>query len=152
MISPTCAAELCAAPNWQELAAEYAEECRLDGLPLAAIRFETYDALERAGFLHLFKATVDGMLVGLISVLSVPNPHYGKVICSTESFFVSKPYRSTGSGVKLLMAAEGKAREIGSPGLFVSAPFHGSLWEVLPRMGYREANRSFFKPVGGMDA
>ena len=32
-----------------------------------------------------------------------------------------------------------------SPGLFVTAPFDGDLFKVLPRVGYGEAARVFFK-------
>jgi len=42
---------------------------------------------------------------------------------------------------------EAKARTLGSPGLLVSAPFEGALFKVLPRVGYVEANRIFFKKV-----
>jgi hypothetical protein len=45
----------------------------------------------------------------------------------------------------LLKAAEVKARELGARGLLVSTPFGGSLAAVLPRSGYRDANRVFFK-------
>ncbi len=38
-----------------------------------------------------------------------------------------------------------KARELGTPGLLVSAPMGGSLAEVLPRRGFAETNRVFFK-------
>jgi hypothetical protein len=57
-------------------------------------------------------------------------------------------HRGTGSGIRLLRAAEDKAKEIGSPGLIVSAPFAGRLFDVLPRCGYTEVSRVFFKKVG----
>ena len=63
----------------------------------------------------------------------------------TESFFVAKVHRDSGAGLKLLRAAEQKARALGSPGLLVSAPFGGTLVQVLPRAGYTETNRVFFK-------
>ena len=50
-------------------------------------------------------------------------------------------------GLKLLAAAEEKARELKSLGLLVSAPFGGNLWELLPRCRYVETNRVFFKKV-----
>lgn len=38
------------------------------------------------------------------------------------------------------------AREIGSPGLVISAPFAGRLFGVLPRCGYTETAGSFSRP------
>lgn len=144
-IEPTTAASLFADPDWNALAAEYAAECRIEGLPPASGRFETYAALEGMGVLHSFAARVDGRLAGFVAMLANKAPHYDVVICVTESFFVAGAQRKTGAGLRLLAAAEDKARELGSPGLLVSAPFGGRLFEVLPRRGYVEANRVFFK-------
>lgn len=147
MIAPTCAASLFAAPNWQALLDEYADEVRLEGMPPAKAKFETYDAMERAGMLHSFDARIDGLLVGFIAMLAIVLPHYNHVGCVTESFYVSKAYRQHLVGLKLLAAAEEKAAQLGSPGLLVSAPYGGKLFELLPRCGYVETNRVFFKKV-----
>jgi len=84
-------------------------------------------------------------LVGFVAVLTPIVPHYGVVIAVTESLFVGKVYRRTGAGLKLLRAAEMHSIDAGSPMLTVSAPSGGVLAEVLPRLGYRETNRSFVK-------
>lgn len=144
-IEPTCAASLFADPDWAALVDEYSAETRIDGMPPASARFETYDAMERAGIIHSFAARVDLRLAGFVAVLGYAIPHYTCIVCMTESFFVSKPYRNRLIGLKLLGAAEDKARELKSPGLFVSAPFGGNLWELLPKLDYRESNRVFFK-------
>ena len=44
-----------------------------------------------------------------------------------------------------MRAAEDKARELGSPAFFITAPFEGDLFKVLPRKGYAEAARVFVK-------
>ena len=67
-------------------------------------------------------------------------------VATTERFFV-KAHRKTGAGLRLLRAAEEKARALGSPGLLVTAPFEGDLFQVLPRVGYQETNRVFFKSL-----
>lgn len=129
------------------MAAEYAAESAIDGLPPPAVKMETYRQLERARVLHAFSARLDGALVGFITVLAPILPHYGVPVAVSESFFVAKAHRRTGAGLKLLRAAENKARALGSPGLLVSAPFEGTLFKVLPRVGYGETNRVFFKKV-----
>jgi len=60
-----------------------------------------------------------------------------------ESFYVAKASQKTGAGMRLLRAAEKKARELGAPGLLVSTPFGGRLFVVLPRLNYAETNRIF---------
>ena len=101
--------------------------------------------LEMHGVIHAFAALKDGELVGFITVLATPLPHYGIPVAVSESFFVAAEHRKGGAGLRLLSAAEKKAKELGSPGLLVCAPFDGRLFEVLPRCGYRETNRVFFK-------
>ena len=146
-IVPSSVAELSAAREFPALAAEYAAESAIDGLPPPSAKMETYRRLESAGMLHAFAAHSDGTLVGFITVLAPVLPHYGVPVAVSESFFVAKAHRGSGAGLKLLRAAETKARALGSPGLLVSAPFAGSLFKVLPRVGYVETNRVFFKKV-----
>jgi hypothetical protein len=45
----------------------------------------------------------------------------------------------------LLREAEALARELGSPAFVVTAPFNGTLAQILPPLGYAETNRVFSK-------
>ncbi len=147
MIRRNTFAEVEAAPEWPALLAEYAAESAIDGMPPPTGKMETYRALHAAEVLHIFGAWLDDALVGFIFVLAAPLPHYSVIMAVSESFFVAKAHRASGAGIKLLRMAEDKAREIGSPGLLVSAPYAGKLFEVLPRCGYVETSRIFFKKV-----
>jgi len=138
-------AEIEASPAFPALAAEYAEETLIAGMPPPTARWATYQALEAAGLLSAFAATIDGELVGFISVLAAILPRYDEPVAMAESFFVSRPHRKSGAGMRLLKAAEGKARAISSRGLVVSAPYGGDLFAVLPRLGFDECARVFFK-------
>jgi GNAT superfamily N-acetyltransferase len=140
--------EIESAARFRRLAAEYAAESAIAGLPPPSAKRDAYLHLERSGLLHMISATRDGQLIGLIAVLMSTLPHYGVPVAVSESFFVSRAYRKTGAGLRLLRAAEEKASALGSPGLLVSAPFEGDLFQVLPRVGYRETNRVFFKSLG----
>ena len=133
--------------HFAALAAEYAAESAIEGLPPPAAKMDTYRHLEAAGALHVLSATDEGELIGFITLLAPVLPHYGIPVAVSESFFVAKAHRHTMAGLKLLCAAENKAKELGSPGLLVSAPFGGKLFELLPRLGYVETNRVFFKRV-----
>jgi len=147
-IRPGSIASLEAAPNIEAILAEYAAESALAGMPPPKAKVEQYRMLEAADALKVLEARAEtGELIGYITVLSAPLPHYGRTVAVSESFFVAKAHRSTGAGLKLLRAAETLARELGSPGLLVSAPSGGDLSKVLPRCGYDEASRVFFKKV-----
>lgn len=136
--------ELEADPNILPLLDEYAEELTVSGLPHPSAKMETYKHLEKMGSLQPLAAYLGDKLIGIINVLMVPNPHYGMVIGVSESFFVAKAYRKTGAGLKLLRAAEKIA---GAPGFLVSAPSSGPLAEVLPKSGYLEISRTFFRRI-----
>ena len=132
-------------PNLDELFAEYASEASIEGLGECRVQMQMYRQLETAGVLHPIVAHQDDKLVGFLSLLISVVPHYGCRIATTESFFVAKAARAGGAGMKLLRAAEDKARELGVQGLFISAPAGGRLSAVLPHAGYRKTNEVFFR-------
>ncbi len=146
-IQPTTIAALEAASNIWSLLLEYAQESAAPDMVPPAIRAMDYKRLEALGVLHPISALLDGELIGYVTVLASEIPHYGRSIAITESIFVAKAHRKTGAGLKLLRAAEAKARELGSPVLLVSTPIDGDLAEVLPRVGYGEVGRTFLKKV-----
>ncbi|WP_178084351.1 GNAT family N-acetyltransferase [Pseudomonas sp. F(2018)] len=145
LIRPCTVAEVEAAGTLQLLLAEYGAESSMPELGQVSASFETYRAMEAAGALHIIGA-FGPELVGLASVLVYGLPHYaGRRVCAMESFFVAPGARRSGAGLKLLRAAEHLARELGAAALMVSAPAAGRLAVVLPRSGYREANRVFIR-------
>ena len=148
VIEPSTFRCLEAADAWEPLIAEYGAEAGVHGMPPPSVKREQYHALEDNGLIHVFRARVDGELVGYIIVLATAMPHYAGVqLAVSESFFVRRAFRHTGAGLKLLRAAEDKAAALNCLGLIVSAPSQGTLAEVLPRRGFRETNKIFFKPV-----
>jgi GNAT superfamily N-acetyltransferase len=148
-VTPCRVVDLEAAPDFAALADEYADESLIDGMPPPKAYWSRYRMLEDAGLLSVFAAKEGDALLGFISVLTATVPRYAQPIATTESFFVARAYRRTGSGLRLLRAAERRALEIGAAGLLVSAPTGGRLADVLPRAGYRETNRVFFRSLRG---
>jgi GNAT superfamily N-acetyltransferase len=138
-IGPATVAEIENAPNLRVISREFTEESLAPGLPRSAPNWPAYRALEAAGLLHPITARLDGLLIGFVGVLLAPP------IATTERIFVLKAHRKSGAGLKLLHVAEEAARRLGSPVLQVVAPIDGGLSKVLPRVGYRESNRVFFK-------
>lgn len=138
-------ADIVDAPEFPALIEEYAAESAIPGLPPPRAKIETYRTYEAMGIFHAFTAEQAGALIGFITVVAPPMPHYSMPIAVSESFFVAAAHRKGGAGLRLLEMAEGRARMLGAPGLLVSAPFEGRLFEVLPRRGYVETSRIFFK-------
>lgn len=132
-------------PNFTELLIEYERECSIDGLPPIAEKFAIYRQMENTGFFHLFGAYNGDTLVGFVSVIVTAIPHYGIPIAVAESLFLSKDFRVSNYGLSLINAAQDMARSSGSPGILFSAPMGGQLAKLLPRIGYRETNTTFFK-------
>lgn len=126
---------------------EYAQESAIAGLPAAKPDEMSYLRLERSGAITILAATLDGALVGFITVLVTPNPHYGGAkIGVSESFFVGKAHRKSGAGQLLRKKAEEIAERKGGAGLLISAPLGGKLARVLEAdRNYRETNRVFFR-------
>lgn len=148
MIVANCTvAALVGMPAFPALIEEYGQESAIEGLPPPSARLDIYAALEERGMLHCLWAVEDRELAGFITIVAPTNPHYGKPIAVSESFFVAKRWRPSLAGLKLLVAAEDKARELGVPGLLVTAPMGSRLADLLPKMGFRETNRAFFKRV-----
>lgn len=133
--------------NITELLEEYASESAIAGLPHPSAKVEMYKHLETIGVLHAIGAFLDNLFIGFITIVSPILPHYSARVAVSESFFVSKAYRKTGAGLKILREAENYAKTIGACGLLVSAPLGGNLAEVLPHVGYSETNRVFFRSL-----
>lgn len=123
----------------------YEEECRLLELPECSPQLDMYLAMEKAGVLNCYRAMDSETLAGFIIILTVLNPHHGKKVTCTESIYVLKEYRSSGAGLKLLRAAENKAKELGSMAFAVNAPEGSTLHEVLKKSKFRLSHVSYTK-------
>ena len=144
-IRPCTVEQFAAANNLEELFAEYANESAIAGMGQCNVQMDIYRQMEAAGMLHPIAAYQGDEMVGFIALLISPVPHYGQLVGTTESFFVAKKARAGGTGIKLLRAAEDKARELGAAGVFVSAPVGSRLAAVMPHVGYRQTNEVFFR-------
>lgn len=133
------------ASSLQHLLASYGHESSIPELGEVCANFDMYRAMEGTGLLHIVGAFGPD-LIGFAVLIVYGLPHYnGRMVCSMESFFVAPEARRSGAGLKLLRAAEGKAKELGASALLVSSPVNGRLAKVLPRSGYRETNRIFIR-------
>lgn len=131
------------ASNIEALMQEYASESHVIELPAPNVQWGHYQAMEGMGTLGAIAAFKGDELIGFVGIISNKLPHHGATIAIVESFFVAKEHRKSGSGLRLLRAAEQYAIDVGSPCLLVNAPHGGSLEMVMPRMGYRHTGTVF---------
>ena len=144
-IRPITFAQIEQSPAAPQLFAEYAAESAIAELGTPHPNAAYYAQLEAAGSLFGFGAFVDDELAGFFMLLVAHVPHWQFPTATAESFFVSKAHRKSGAGLKLLRAAETKAKEAGAAGLFISAPVGSVLERVMQGTGYRQTNSVFFK-------
>lgn len=138
--------ELSSAPAFSGLCAEYAQESANSDLIGPTPDLDTYFRLEAAGVAHFLGAFKRDELVGFAALLVTPVPHFqGRLIGTTESIFVAAAHRRGATGLALLRSLEALARGLGATGIYVSGPAEGRLVQVLPRSGYRETNRTFYR-------
>jgi GNAT superfamily N-acetyltransferase len=141
-------AELELAPNLAELLAEYAAETAIAELGTASPDVETYRRLAAAGVIHPIGAfdgdTLAGFVLPVVGVL----PHYAGLNAQIESFFVSRRYRSSSVGARLLVEAEHLAARLGAQGVTLSAPVGGILDRTLERRPvYRHAGNHYVRSL-----
>ena len=131
-----------------DLLTAYARESAIPELGQGSAQFATYYALEQAGMLRVLGAYLGDKLVGFIAILVSELPHYGCLVATTESFFVSPSARKGGVGMMLLANAEALAESVGAKGMLVSAPTGGRLERVMSRSStYQQTNSVFFKAL-----
>lgn len=126
---------------------EYEVECRTAGLPIANPDLAMYNALHQAGFMKVWAAITDGVIVGFAVVITSRVAHYSAKLAVMESLYVAPQHRASGVGWRLIKKAEQQAKDAGITGLFISTPARGVLEAVMQneRTGYEHTNTVFYK-------
>lgn len=125
----------------------YSAECAIDSLPVPSADPNRYAEMIGSGALTILGYFKEDVLVGFISCLVIPTPHYlGRSMVATESIFVHPDHRAGGAGIRLLREAEVFAAVCGAMGLIVAAPAGGKLSKVLASMdNYRLTNEVYIR-------
>lgn len=146
MVYPCMLGSMIDDPAFNGLVAEYAEECKMRGMPEPEWAREMYEGMEQMGIVQgLVLRDLEFRMVGFSVLFCTVVPHYSKLVVTTESLFVTKEHRKGGGGMKLIRAIEGHAKNIGAVGLLLSAPEGGSLAQVAPKIGYTHASNVFLR-------
>ena len=124
-------AQIEAAPNLGQLLAQYADECAMPELGPAVPQFESYRAMEAAGFMHPIAAFDGDNIVGLVLPVVVRLPHYGVIAATVESIYATPEARSSGVGKWLRHLARDLAHELGAKSVLWTAPVGSEFADVL---------------------
>lgn len=133
-------------PEFSRLLHDYVEESSMVSYK-PNVQWDIYQSLEDAGVLHCITSSKEDVLTGFVLFITSIMPHYGVKMASVESYFVDKEHRESGAGLALLRMAEEVAKSNGAVGFLSSAPVNSRLCRILPRVGYRETNRVFYKDL-----
>jgi GNAT superfamily N-acetyltransferase len=125
----------------------YAKESKNDLVPEHHPSDELYLAMEKENKIKVFGAYDGKELIGFLSVVYTPMPHYNTLSGQVESFFVLKEHRKFGTGQRLLKAAEKQAKLMGCTNLFFSAPVGGDLSKAAKLFGYTNTSLVFMKEL-----
>tara|TARA_R110000803_G_scaffold49188_1_gene102221 strand:+ start:2786 stop:3298 length:513 start_codon:yes stop_codon:yes gene_type:complete len=146
MVYPSSFTDMCEDKAFGHLVLEYADECKMAGMPQPNWAREMYLNMEGIGIVQcLVLRDMDLNMVGFSVLLCTVVPHYSELVVTAESLFVTKRHRKGGGGLRIIKAIEGHAKNIGAVGVLLSAPAEGSLAKVAPRIGYQHASEVFFK-------
>lgn len=144
-VQPCTVAEIETSPEFVALALEHAREHQVEGMPPSVPDWPSYQRLEQAGLLYGWSATLEGSLIGYISLVVSVHPRCSAPLASTEGWFVVKEHRKTGAGLKLFKLADEKSLELTGRHPLVGAPMDSDLALALRHLGYREISRVLFK-------
>lgn len=98
---------------------------------------EAYQKLEDGGNLVSLFAFVDDVIVGYSVNIVVPHIHYVDLITAhNDVIFVSKEYRNSVLGLRLIKATEEECAKAGARLLLLHAKEDTPLSKILPRKGY----------------
>ena len=114
IIKPIRYTEILAAPNADELFAEYESECANPELAPIKPQSDLYAAMEASGGLQAFGVYEGDELIGFLTILIWTVPHYGKKIGSNADIFLASAHRMSGTGAKMVALAEGYAKSKGA--------------------------------------
>lgn len=147
-VRPVSYAEVLNAPNAAILLAAYGIECSIPEIGEINPQAKLYEQMEQSGRFQVFGAFEGNDLAGFAAVLVYLNPHYGKMIATIESLFLSPAYRNTRAGHDLMNALEEHAKGKGCEAILYSART-GSQFEKLLSMlhPYKRTNSVFLRQL-----
>ncbi|MEJ0004377.1 MAG: hypothetical protein WDN30_14115 [Pararobbsia sp.] len=145
---------------WPEMPALWEEHWREVALNHDVIKLEpdivAYNALERAGLLHVLVARAAGDIIGYYIAIVQPHLHYRSSLSAmTDVYFIRAKYRRPRTALNFFRQVEASLVARGVQKIFTATKLHtspdgrvldhGRLFRFL---GYTESERVFTKIIG----
>ncbi len=113
----------------------------------AKCNHEKYNALDKAGILHLVTAREGKTLVGFFLVFVTPNAHYdgAGAMAFTDLYYLRPECRRGANGLKLFSFMEKTLREKGVVKIYSSHKLHRDRSEFLRFLGYVPSDMVYSK-------
>jgi hypothetical protein len=144
MIKPVSFRAILDASNASVLLAAYSAECSISEIGEINPQAELYAQMEQSGYFQVFGAFDGDELVGFAAILVYLNPHYGKMIATVESLFLSPSHRNSASGNGLMNALEDYAKGKQCEVILYSARTGSSFERLLSLLCPYERTNSVF--------
>lgn len=108
--------------------------------------WDSYENLERLGFLKIFTARDNDTLIGYLWVLITPNIHSkGSVFACDDGFFVAKAYRGKSVAKDLIRFTETCLKDDGLKMFHIVGTTEKPIDALMKRMGYTAIETKFQK-------
>ncbi|MDN7881243.1 hypothetical protein [Burkholderia aenigmatica] len=110
--------------------------------------YERYDALDRAGMVHVATARADGQLVGYHIFVLMTHLHYRQSYTATSDITYLRPQHRRGfNGMRFLRFAFESLKPLGVQRIYTNCKMHHDFGRVLERLGFVEAERIYTKVI-----
>lgn len=140
-------------PMWDKvtglLEAHWEESAKNKKLMVLKPNKAAYEAMERNNTLLCLFAFAGEEIVGYSANIIVPHIHYVDLITAhNDVIFISKEYRNSTLGLRLIKATEEECAKVGAKLLLLHAKENTSLSRILPRKGYGVQDIIYSKELG----
>lgn len=109
---------------------------------------DAYSKLQSSGYIIAFGAYVDGSMIGYASALISRELHNPEIVsCMSDALFVSKKYRNTSAGGRLILAIEAEARRRGATQIQWGAKPGSTLQRTLAKRNYSASDVMMLKEL-----
>lgn len=137
-----------ALPELQKLFPMLWEEVAVDqDRFVAKCNEEKYEALDKAGILHLVTAREGKTLVGFFLVFVTPNAHYNGagLMAFTDLYYLLPTFRRGANGLKIFNFMEKTLKELGVVKIYTSHKLHRDRGDFLRFLGYKATDLVYSK-------
>ena len=109
---------------------------------------EKMRAMESLGMFRVITVRDEGKLIGYLLAVTAVHLHYSTspMMFIVDAYYVMPEYRD-GTGARLLMFSEAKAKELGAIKIYLSCKVHKDHSKLFEALGYQLSDYAFIKRI-----